>query len=108
MEKRWNNIYDFEQDDVIMHDIKCTRKQAQNHIKAGAVVLTPEEFIENLVDFFEMNFFSAEDQKEFLEDSYNCETLEELKSIVEQGKLHTGDTTNGFYEGYPYVIEYCL
>lgn len=74
----------------------------------GAVVYTPEEFVESLVGFFEMNFFSAEDQKEFLEDSYHCETLEELKAIAERGELHADDTTNGFYEGYPYVIEYCL
>lgn len=108
MKKRWNNIYDFEQDDVIMHDIKSNRKQAQKYIKKGAVVYTPEEFVESLVGFFEMNFFSAEDQKEFLEDSYHCETLEELKAIAERGELHADDTTNGFYEGYPYVIEYCL
>lgn len=103
------NICDFEQEDVIAADCKCSRKQAQNYIKDGTCVYTPQGFAESLAGFFEMNFFNAEDQEEFLEENFGCKTLEELKAIAERGELIGGDISNSFlfYNSYPYVIQYC-
>ena len=110
MEKRWNNIYDFEAEEVIMNDCKCSRKQAQSYIKNGTSVYTPQDFAESIADFFEQEAFSAEDQEEFLEENLGCKTLEELKEKAEHGKLLGGDISNRFfvYEGCPYVIQFCL
>lgn len=103
MENIYNNIYDFDNIDVLMSD-GCTRKEAELHLNNGTEVFTPEDFVESFV-------LACDAPSEIL-DAAGCKTIDELLDVCKTGKLRLQDSSNGFYvygyKSYPYVIVYFL
>ena len=97
------NIYDVNKIDVLMDDY-CTRREAERHLKAGACVWTPEEFVEVWIG-------ESDNPDETIE-SLGYASAESLLAACKSGQLRADCISNGMYKNgedlIPYVITYCL
>ena len=88
------NIYDFNEINIMMEN-GCTRRDAEEHLKKGVTIYSPEDYFSMLREFPEI----AEEMG-----------ISEIEQILEKcesgGRI--GDTIFTKYKGFPCIIEYVL
>ena len=97
------SIYDMDKVSVLMDDY-CTKREAEKHVKAGACIWSPEDFVKDFV-------MECDDPEEVIE-SLGCSSANEVLEKCKAGELRADCISSGFYrcedDLIPYVITYVL
>ena len=88
------NIYDFNEINIMMEN-GCTRRDAEEHLKKGVTIYSPEDYLSMLREFPEV----AEEM--------GISEIDQILKKCESGE-RIGDTIFTEYRKIPCIIEYVL